>query len=162
MDAWRTPKEIFNPLNAEFCFDLDAAANQDNALVARYLDNALNIAEWPGTRIWLNPPYGKMIDPFIRRAAEEAAKGKLIVALIPTRTRAAWWHDAVLGAAKEIRFVRKRVKFLDDSNVKAKFTAGCDSVVVIFDGIRNGNPLVVSSFNQAASDRVDDVLAGGK
>src|SRR6185312_5787119 len=111
-ERWMTPPEIFDPLMAEFDFDLDAAADMETRKVPHYLDDALNEPDWPGERIWLNPPYGRKLEPFVRRAALEAAKGKLVVALIPFRCRAAWWHEAVLGKADEVRCVRKRIKFV--------------------------------------------------
>ena len=147
MDNWRTPPEVFVPLNAEFNFDLDAAADESNALVRPYLTNALNMADWPGSRIWLNPPYGKMLEPFVRRAAEEAAKNKVIVVLIPLRARAAWWHEAVIAKAVQLRFVRKRVRFLMPNGERGRFTGSCDSVIVIFHG-DGSRILTVRSFIQ--------------
>jgi phage N-6-adenine-methyltransferase len=133
-ESWRTPPEVFEPLNAEFKFDLDAAATYENKLVPRYLHCALGVMDWPGERIWLNPPYGRKLEPFIRKAAAEADKGKLIVALIPFRCRAAWWHVAVLGRASEVRCVRKRIRFLRPDGTRGKFTGSCDSCIVIWRG----------------------------
>ena len=107
-ERWQTPPEIFNKLNAEFKFDLDAAADYETKRLPRFLYDALN-CEWDGKRIWLNPPYGKMLDPFIRKAALEASKGKTIVALIPFRCRAGWWHECIIDKAIEVRCIRKRV-----------------------------------------------------
>jgi len=72
-DRWITPPEIFNPLMAEFNFDLDAAADAETARVHPFLDNSLEVDRWPGERIWLNPPYGRMLDPFVRRAQQAEA-----------------------------------------------------------------------------------------
>ncbi|STV06503.1 phage N-6-adenine-methyltransferase [Klebsiella pneumoniae subsp. ozaenae] len=44
-DYWQTPIEIFNALDREFGFWLDAAASESNALCAHYiteLDDSLN------------------------------------------------------------------------------------------------------------------------
>ena len=133
-ERWQTPPEIFDPLMAEFNFDLDAAADYQTKRTLRYLDDALNIEDWPGERIWLNPPYGRKLDPFVRRAAKEASKGKLVVALIPFRCRAAWWHEAVIGLASEVRCCRKRVKFVRPDGSRGKFTGSCDSCIVIWRG----------------------------
>jgi phage N-6-adenine-methyltransferase len=134
LDNWRTPPEIFAPLHAEFSFDLDAAADADNSLLPIYLDDALNVPDWPGTTVWCNPPYGRMLDPFIRKCAQQAALGKVVVALIPMRTRAAWWHEDVIGAAGEVRCVRKRIRFLRPDGTRAKYTMGCDSCIVVWNG----------------------------
>lgn len=131
-DRWITPPEIFDPLMAEFNFDLDAAADALTKRTERYMSSALSVEDWPGNRIWLNPPYGRMLEPFVRRAADEADKGKIVVALIPFRCRAAWWHEAVIGRASEVRCVRKRIKFMRPDGTRGKFTGSCDSCIVVW------------------------------
>jgi len=137
-ERWQTPPEIFDPLMAEFHFDLDAAADHETKRAARYLTDALDIEDWPGDRIWLNPPYGQKLAPFVAKAAYEAWKGRTIVALIPFRCRAAWWHENVLGRASEVRCIRKRPKFLRADGTKPKLTGTCDSCIVVWRGRGNG------------------------
>lgn len=139
MERWITPPEIFDPLMSEFDFDLDAAADVITARVDRYIspsrrEDALSMVDWPGTRIWLNPPYGRKLEPFVRRGADEADKGKLLVALIPFRCRAAWWHEAVIGRAAEVRCIRKRIRFMRPDGSRGKFTGSCDSCIVVWLG----------------------------
>ena len=141
-----TPPEVWEPLHAEFRFDLDAAADEQTARLPRYLTDSLEI-DWPGKRIWLNPPYGRKLEPFVRKAALEAAKGKLVVALIPFRCRAAWWHECVLGKAHEVRCVRKRVDFLRPDGSRGDFTGSCDSCIVVWDCFASG-----STFNFESGD----------
>ncbi len=133
-ERWQTPPEIFEPLMAEFQFDLDAAADAQMHRVPNYLTDALEREDWPGSRIWCNPPYGRKLEPFVRRCADEADKGKTVVALIPFRCRAAWWHEAVIGRAYEVRCVRKRIKFLREDGTRGKFTGSCDSCIVVWRG----------------------------
>jgi phage N-6-adenine-methyltransferase len=137
-ERWQTPPEIFDPLVAEFDFDLDAAADAETRRTNRYLTDALGCSDWPGERVWLNPPYGLKLEPFVRRAADEADKGKVVVALIPFRCRAAWWHEAVIGRASEVRCVRKRIKFIRPDGSRGKFTGSCDSCIVVW---RGGSPV---------------------
>lgn len=138
-ERWQTPPEIFDPLNAEFRFDLDAAADEKTKRVERFLEDALDPAEWPGRSIWLNPPYGNKLEPFVRRAALESVNfsHKTIVALIPFRCSAAWWHECVIGVAREVRCVRKRIKFLRVDGTRGAFTGTCDSCVVVWSGVAN-------------------------
>lgn len=132
-DRWITPPEIFEPLAAEFHFDLDAAADSETTRCLRFLWDALPLDEWPGKSIWLNPPYGDQLEPFVRRAhAEWIRTGKTIVALIPFRCRAAWWHECVIGQAEEVRCVRKRIRFVRLDGTRPKLTGSCDSCVVIW------------------------------
>jgi site-specific DNA-methyltransferase (adenine-specific) len=144
-DDWRTPPEVFGPLNKEFAFDLDAAANYGNTLCPRFLSDALTVSEWPGERIFCNPPYGRMTEQFVRRAADEADRGKTVVCLIPVRTRAAWWHECVLARASEIRFIRKRVTFRNPSGGQ-KREPTFDSCIVVFG---RGRPLSIATFLQS-------------
>ncbi len=150
-ERWCTPPEIFNPLMAEFDFDLDAAADKETHRVPRYLSSdclrngALDDDAWPGDRVWINPPYGNKLEPFVRRAAREAERGKTVVALIPFRCRAAWWHDCIIGKAEEVRCIRKRVKFLRPSGVVGDYTMTCDSCLVIWRGSWNGTTRMVSA-----------------
>lgn len=147
-DEWATPVETFNALNAEFGFDIDAAATDDN----RWVDggyfgpdhthpeqrDALKV-DWClyGRMFWLNPPYSKC-RAFMAKAAEEAQKGCTVVCLVPARTDTQWWHlwvwDGVndqLRPGVEVRFVKGRLKF-------GGATAGAPfpSVVIIFRPVR--------------------------
>lgn len=136
-ERWQTPSWIFDPLMAEFEFDLDAAADYEISRCPRYLSDALSVEDWPGQRIWLNPPYGKKIAPFVRKAAEQAWMGKTIVALIPFRCRAGYWHEYVIGRATEVRCVRTRPKFLRADGSAPRLTGTCDSCIVVWGGTGN-------------------------
>lgn len=133
-ERWRTPDFIFDPLMAEFQFDLDAAADAELARVPNHLSDALSVDDWPGRSIWLNPPYGIKLEPFVRKAAQQAWRGKTVVALIPFRCRAGWWHECVIGRAAEVRCVRKRIKFVRPDGSIPKFTGSCDSCIVVWRG----------------------------
>lgn len=67
-----------------------------------------------GGWIFLNPPYGRAIKDFMRKADEEAKQGAKIVALVPARTDTAWWHNYCIH--HEIRFIRGRLKFGGSKN----------------------------------------------
>jgi phage N-6-adenine-methyltransferase len=144
-ERWMTPPEIFDPLMREFDFDLDAAADSQTKRLPCHLTDALRIENWPGVCIWLNPPYGRKLEPFVRRAAQEAAKGKTVVALIPFRCRAAWWHECVIGKALEVRCIRKRVSFIRPNGTRGKFTGSCDSCLIVWRGLYDGITRIVSA-----------------
>lgn len=133
-ERWQTPPEVWNPLFEEFRFDLDAFADDLTKRLPRYSTDSLGAQEWPGERIWMNPPYGRKLEPCVRRGAQEAAKGKLVTALIPLRGRGPWWHEAVIDIAEEVRFVRKRVRFIRPDGSRGDFTGSCDSVLIVWNG----------------------------
>jgi phage N-6-adenine-methyltransferase len=130
-DLWATPQDFFDRLNAEFNFTLDPCSDGTNAKCQKYYtakENGL-AQDWSGERVFMNPPYGRVIGAWIRKAYEEGTKpNTLVVALIPARTDTKYWHDYVMKA-KEIRFVRGRLKFGDGRN-----SAPFPSAVVIFRG----------------------------
>jgi site-specific DNA-methyltransferase (adenine-specific) len=68
---------------------------------------------WFG-RVFMNPPYGKTIGRWMRKAWEEAHRGALVVCLVPARVDTAWWHD--YAARGEVRFPRGRVTFANAPN----------------------------------------------
>jgi phage N-6-adenine-methyltransferase len=109
-DMWVTPQDFFDRLNAEFHFSVDVCANSDNAKCSTYFtaeDDGL-AQEWVGT-CWMNPPYGRGIAAWLRKAYESSRHGATVVCLVPARTDTAWWHDFAMRG--EIRYVRGRLKF---------------------------------------------------
>ena len=125
---WSTPPDLFAELDAEFHFDLDAASTDENALCERhYTKEDDGLAQpWDGN-VWCNPPYGREIGKWVRKAAESDGGG-VVVCLVPARTDTAWWHDWVVGHATEVRFIRGRLKFGG-----SKSGAPFPSAVVVYD-----------------------------
>lgn len=84
-----------------------------------------------GKRVFCNPPYGRELPKWIKKAHDEAEKGALVVMLIPARTDTRAFHDYIYHQA-EIRFLRGRIRF-----VGSKWGAPFPSMVVIFEGKTN-------------------------
>lgn len=122
---WETPQELFDELDKEFNFECDVCATKENAKCDRYLTKANDGLSWSWNwdSNWMNPPYGREIGKWVKKASE--AKG-LVVALLPARTDTAWFHNYILGKA-EIRFLKGRLKF-----GKSKNSAPFPSMIVIF------------------------------
>ena len=107
---WRTPRALFAALHAQHCFTLDAAASAENAQLPRYFTEANDGLRqvWAPHRVWLNPPYGRMVPMWLAKAVTERT---LVVVLVPARTDTAWWHEWVLPKATEVAYVRGRLTF---------------------------------------------------
>ena len=118
---WPTDQATFNFLDAEFNFTLDPCATHENAKCARYFTKEEDglAQSWAGERVFMNPPYGREIARWIRKAYEAAHEGATVVGLIPARTDTRAWHDFIWDAA-EVRFVKGRLKF-DGSRTGATF-----------------------------------------
>lgn len=126
-DMWEMPQELFDELDREFHFTLDVCAVPENAKCERYFTPAQNGLKQDWTRgggtVYMNPPYGREIGLWVRKAAE---CGVTAVCLLPARTDTAWFHDYIYGKA-EIRFIRGRLKFGNSKN-----SAPFPSMIVIF------------------------------
>ena len=132
---WCTPQDFFDKLNAEFNFTLDAAATDKTAKCPDYYtpeSDGLTSSWNKGGAVFCNPPYGRLLAKWVRKAYEESQTGITIVLLIPARTDTSYFHDFIYGKA-EIRFVRGRLKFTDD-NGKQYAAAPFPSMVVIYNG----------------------------
>jgi len=129
-DDWGTPQRVFDDLNAEFGFTVDVCASEFNHKVAHYFDVEKDGLEqtWTGV-VWMNPPYGRTIKVWMKKAFEAWQDGATVVCLVPARTDTAWWHDYA-AKATEIRFVRGRLKFVRP-NQKSD-SAPFPSAIVIF------------------------------
>lgn len=114
-EDWETPQDFYDRLNAKYHFEWDLAASDDNAKCSCYFtrdDNSLE-QDWEGLsgNLFLNPPYGRELKLWVRKAANTKLKAKQnLVMLIPSRTDTSYWHDYIFKHA-EIEFLRGRLKF---------------------------------------------------
>ena len=115
---WPTPKAVYDRLDAEFRFDFDPCP-----LGGDVDGTAPLFVDWAGKRVFCNPPYGPGIAKFLERGPE----ADIAVFLIPARTDTRWFHDFILPKAREVRFVKGRLKFGDAVN-----PAPFPSMVVVF------------------------------
>lgn len=141
-DRWWTPYEVFKPLDRDFGFTLDAAAEPENSLVPKFLappDSPYTKGgfypagrfpgqtvacagkdglktDWAGERVWCNPPYGREVGEWVLRAYRQVflvpKPAKLAVLLLPAHTGPAWFHAAIWD--KDINGPRRgvQVRFL--------------------------------------------------
>jgi len=125
--TWETPQKLYDKLSEEFNFTLDVCALPETAKCEEYYTPEIDglKQEWKGV-CWMNPPYGKEISVWLKKAYEESLKGVTVVCLIPSRTDTRYWHDYCMKAS-EIRFIKGRLKFGDSIN-----SAPFPSAIVIF------------------------------
>jgi len=125
-DLWATPQNFYDKYNEKFDFELDVCATKENAKCSRYFtifDDGLS-QQWDGV-CWMNPPYGRTIKHWVKKAYESSLNGSTVVCLLPARTDTAWWHDYCTKG--QIEFIRGRLKFGNSKN-----SAPFPSAVVIF------------------------------
>lgn len=122
-DEWPTPQGLFDALDAEFGFTLDPCSTHANA---NWEEDGL-AQDWKGAVVFMNPPYGREIGRWMRKAFESAQAGATVVCLVPARTDTSWWHNCAIHG--EVRFLRGRLKFGG-----ARHCAPFPSAIVIFRG----------------------------
>ncbi len=132
--CWETPNDFFQKLHKEFNFELDVCANKDNHKLDIYFSKEQDglKQDWGNKVCWMNPPYGREISKWVKKAFEESQKGALVVCLIPSRTETKWWHNYCMKG--EIRYLKGRLKF-KGRNTKGElvnYPATFGNVVVIF------------------------------
>lgn len=127
-NEWETPQAFFDKLNEEFGFTLDPCCTHENAKCKTHFtkqDDGLS-QSWANKVVFMNPPYGREIGHWMRKAfVESRQSATVVVCLVPARTDTAWWHDYAIKG--EVRFIRGRLKFNGHKN-----SAPFPSAIVIF------------------------------
>lgn len=127
-NEWATPQDLFDRLDAIHHFNLDPASTDENAkCVNHFTEKDDGLAKnWGGYSVFCNPPYGKAIPLWVKKAYEESQKPNTkVVMLIPARTDTAWFHDYCVKG--KIEFLRGRLKFGGSKN-----SAPFPSMIVTF------------------------------
>lgn len=99
---WRTPAALYAELDREFHFTMDPCPSNPK------LDGLK--MKWTGV-VYCNPPYGRMIGNWVRKAYYSCVDGATVVLLLPARTDTRWFHDYLQDA--ELRFIKGRLHFDD-------------------------------------------------
>ena len=125
-DLWYTPQDFFKKYDDVYKFETDVCATDDNAKCAKYYTEEMDglSQEWRGV-CWMNPPYGRTISKWMKKAYESSLTGATVVCLVPARTDTNWWHDYAMKG--DIEFIRGRLKFGGSKN-----SAPFPSAVVVF------------------------------
>lgn len=79
-DLWGTPQTLFDILDKEFNFEVDVCANADNHKCAKYYTKEQDglKQDWGTQTCFMNPPYGKEIGKWVKKAVETAKAGGVL------------------------------------------------------------------------------------
>lgn len=124
---YATPNETYSALHREFGFTLDPCSTHENAKCGRHFTLAEDglAQDWEQETVFMNPPYGRAISLWMRKAYEQSLGGATVVCLVPARTDTKWWHDFAMKG--EVRFLKGRLKFNGGKN-----GAPFPSAVIVF------------------------------
>ena len=113
-DSWSTPGWLFDLLDNEFHFELDAAASLDNFKCFKFFTAETNALTQDWSKygsVFCNPPYSDPM-PWVKKAIEETGKDThcVVALLLPSDTSTRWFKEAFQHAA-ETRLIQPRIKF---------------------------------------------------
>ncbi len=76
-NEWATPQDFYDLLNKEFNFTLDPCATKETAKCKRFFTQAMNglAQSWKNERVFCNPPYGREIGKWVKKASEAQGGG---------------------------------------------------------------------------------------
>ena len=117
-DEWYTPKWMIDKLGP---FDLDPCSPVerpfDTATVHVNLHQGGLKYDWGQARVWLNPPYSKVLfNLFVRRMCEHRNG----IALLINRLDNVLWQEHIFSTASSMLLLRHRVRFLNpDGNSRS-------------------------------------------
>lgn len=147
---WETPQDFFDVVNAEFNFQLDAAATADNAKCGGYITLEVD-ALCPSTywvihenyRIWLNPGFsdvGSWMEKAYFEVQESPSAVVVVMALVSPSTK--WWRDWAMKAS-EIRLIGgKRVQFKAPPGIKQSSNARENCLIIFRPNPHNQPPRI--------------------
>lgn len=145
-DFWRTPPALFEALDSEFRFTLDAATSgPDDALCVEWLtpdEDALSCT-WPAflhlstgkAAAFCNPPYstaGGGLFAWVR-ACLRARALQTVVLVAPAEVSSGWFHLAN-RKADEIRLLKKRVRFVPPPGLRSSSPRGGTLIAIFREG----------------------------
>ena len=125
-NTWFTPQEIIERLRF-FDMDVCTVSYRPFDVADFHIEHDKGMDSLDMERkgfVWMNPPYGKEINPFI----EKFKKHNNGIALVFARMGTPWMQDWVMSGG-DIFFLRKRIAFISKEGKKAT-NAGADSCLL--------------------------------
>ncbi len=120
--TWTTPMTLITQIlqaAGQDAFDLDPCSpSSDGPIPARCRWTALEDGlqkSWAGL-VFCNPPYGRRLAAWVAHCATQAARGAVVIALIPARPDTGTWHTHIARQAA-VLMLRGRLRFGTAGNV---------------------------------------------
>lgn len=119
---YETPDWLYDLLDEEFNFTVDAAASDHNAKMERYWTEEIDglAQDWTGESVWVNPPFenrkpARTLARFVEKAWNETRDALTkAVMLVPVKSDQAWW--SAFAIKTEVRFIKGRIRFVGEEH----------------------------------------------
>ncbi len=128
-DQWFTPEPFYRNMEKIFGkFELDVCACEESNKAPHFFglpDTDSLTQKWhPYKKCWMNPPYGRAIAKFMKKALYESMLGCEVVCLVPARIDTRWWYDSIWLKRCDIYFIKGRIRFVESSAMRRKRMRG--------------------------------------
>lgn len=125
-EGWNTPQKVIDLVRQVAPIALDPCSNEGSLVEADRTialpEDGLDADWWACSRlgefgrasaglVYVNPPYGSGIGPWLAKCAHESRRGCEVIALVPARTDAKWFQCNVFACAQAICFWAGRLRF---------------------------------------------------
>lgn len=124
-NCWFTPPEIMKNLGGLFDMDVCTMSFRPFDVAKVHVEHDKGQCafqtKWKGC-VWMNPPYGKEIEPFIEKFKQHNNGIALVFARMGTPWMQKWIKDG-----GSVFFLRKRVRFIQKDLGKPISNSGADS-----------------------------------
>ena len=135
---WVSPPEILETLLMQFDLDPCCPGTMPWVTAQTMWSNAEEVSnpvirqdglgrEWFG-RVWLNPPYGRGIETWMRKMRDHGSG----VSLIAARTETKWFEDFVWKGAHSVFFFYGRLHYHRPDGARARGNAGHGSAMAAY------------------------------
>lgn len=130
---WETPQDFFDKWDSIYDFHIDVCATKEDTKCEKFISpeqDALvtpwNLENNPHYTMWCNPPYGRGIGKWVKKASETIGT---VVMLLPARIDTKWFHEYIYEKENVCTiFIAGRLKFGGSKN-----SAPFPSMIVIFE-----------------------------
>lgn len=115
-DEWKTPWEIYAPLDRVFQFTMDPCTTKENWLGCRnfYTKETDGLAQpWSEEAVFCNPPYSRgNIERWVEKCAREGERARVVALLCRADRSTKWWQTWVAPHAWKIHDYSHRIRFV--------------------------------------------------
>lgn len=110
---YETPAKLYDPINAEFGFTLDAAATALNTKCQKFFTKDQNglLQDWGKETVWCQPPF-ESIRPWLEKANDASLRGATVVMLCPLTVHLVRQSSLKLISRAEFRLIWDDPKFI--------------------------------------------------
>ena len=138
-NEWYTPLYVTNFLEVKYgkiILDPCAAKTTTIGEINYTIEDDGLSKEWDKKVVFVNPPYGREIQEWVKKSMLQQKKyNNIIILLIPARTDTTYWHDFIFPYYSEIYFIKGRIKFETVHGVGE--SAPFPSAIIVFSENKN-------------------------